>query len=109
MSSPSPALAVPAQADGLPVPRRYWAIAAIILAITMTVSLLASLLLALTWTPALSGLLLRDAVRATGAHHGHHYQGLMLGVINFYEKWLRRAIKKPAPLFVACALLILLK
>jgi DHA2 family multidrug resistance protein-like MFS transporter len=37
MSSPSPALAAPAHADGLPVPRRYWAIAAIILAITMTV------------------------------------------------------------------------
>ena len=36
MSSPSPALAQP-QADGLPVPRRYWAIATIILAITMTV------------------------------------------------------------------------
>ncbi len=30
------------------------------LAITMTVSLLASLLLAVTWTPALSGLLLRN-------------------------------------------------
>ena len=37
MSSPSPALAAPAHADGLPVPRRYWAIATIILAITMTV------------------------------------------------------------------------
>lgn len=37
MSSPSPALAAPAHADGLPVPRRYWAIAAIILSITMTV------------------------------------------------------------------------
>jgi MFS transporter, DHA2 family, multidrug resistance protein len=37
MSSPSPALAEPMHADGLPVPRRYWAIAAIILAITMTV------------------------------------------------------------------------
>jgi DHA2 family multidrug resistance protein-like MFS transporter len=36
MSSPSPASAAP-HADGLPVPRRYWAIAAIILAITMTV------------------------------------------------------------------------
>jgi MFS transporter, DHA2 family, multidrug resistance protein len=36
MSSPSPALAAP-NADGLPVPRRYWAIAAIILSTTMTV------------------------------------------------------------------------
>jgi len=77
------------------------------LAITMTVSLLASLLLALTWTPALSGLLLGDVVKEAGAHHGHHDRGPMLHVINFYEKWLRRAIKKPAPLFIACALLIL--
>lgn len=37
MSSPSPAPAAPAQADGLPIPRRYWAIATILLAITMTV------------------------------------------------------------------------
>src|SRR6202046_2425349 len=38
MSSPrlAPAAAAP-PADGLPVPRRYWAIAAIILAITMSV------------------------------------------------------------------------
>ena len=36
MSSPSPALVQP-QADGLPVPRRYWAIAAIILSIAMSV------------------------------------------------------------------------
>jgi DHA2 family multidrug resistance protein-like MFS transporter len=36
MSSPSPALVQP-QADGLPVPRRYWAIGVIILGITMTV------------------------------------------------------------------------
>src|SRR5579859_1994582 len=39
------------------------------LAITMTVSLLASLLLAVTWTPALSGLLLRDASRGGAGHH----------------------------------------
>jgi CzcA family heavy metal efflux pump len=77
------------------------------LAITMTVSLLASLLLALTWTPALSGLLLGDVVKEAGAHHGDHDRGLMFHVINFYEKWLRRAIKKPAPLFITCALLIL--
>src|SRR5579862_8233581 len=40
------------------------------LAITMTVSLLASLLLAVTWTPALSGLLLRDTSRVGAGHHG---------------------------------------
>jgi MFS transporter, DHA2 family, multidrug resistance protein len=37
MTSPRPAPAATAPPDGLPVPRRYWAIVAIILAITMTV------------------------------------------------------------------------
>src|SRR5579859_1891904 len=37
MPSPRPASAAPTQADGLPVPRRYWAITAIILAITISV------------------------------------------------------------------------
>jgi DHA2 family multidrug resistance protein-like MFS transporter len=37
VSSPSTPAAATGRADGLPVPRRYWAIAAIILAITMSV------------------------------------------------------------------------
>jgi len=37
MSSPAPREAPAAHADGLPVPRRYWAIVAILLAITLTV------------------------------------------------------------------------
>jgi MFS transporter, DHA2 family, multidrug resistance protein len=37
MSAPGAATAIPAHPDGLPVPRRYWAIAAIALAITMSV------------------------------------------------------------------------
>lgn len=37
MARPVPAAATTASPDGLPVPRRYWAIVAIILAITMTV------------------------------------------------------------------------
>jgi MFS transporter, DHA2 family, multidrug resistance protein len=37
MPSPRPALAAAPHADGLPVPRRHWAVAAIILAITMSV------------------------------------------------------------------------
>jgi CzcA family heavy metal efflux pump len=76
------------------------------LAITMTVSLLASLVLALTWTPALSGMLLRDSTRVPSGHHSHHDRGLMLRVINFHERWLRRALEKPAAVFIACALLI---
>ena len=75
------------------------------LAITMTVSLLASLLLALTWTPALSGLLLRNS-NAVESDHRHHERGLMLRVINSHEKWLRRALERPAAVFFACALLI---
>jgi CzcA family heavy metal efflux pump len=76
------------------------------LAITMTVSLLASLLLAVTWTPALSGLLLRNKSSEQSGHGHHQDSGLMLGVINFHEKWLRRALERPVALFAACALLI---
>jgi CzcA family heavy metal efflux pump len=76
------------------------------LAITMTVSLLASLLLALTWTPALSGLLLSGARRTTTERHEHQESGLMLHVVNWHELWLRRALQKPATLFIACAVLI---
>jgi CzcA family heavy metal efflux pump len=75
------------------------------LAITMTVSLLASLLLAVTWTPALSGLLLRDG--RTGGDHGHQERGLMLRVINFHQAWLRHALERPLILFAACGLLII--
>jgi CzcA family heavy metal efflux pump len=80
------------------------------LAITMTVALLASLLLALTWTPALSALLLRGSSADTEktaptdtTQHEEH--GLMLRLLNFHEKWLRRFLERPAALFLACALL----
>jgi CzcA family heavy metal efflux pump len=76
------------------------------LAITMTISLLASLLLALTWTPALSGLLLRDQSSAETEESQNEDRGPMLRVINFHGKWLQRALEKPLALFVACALLI---
>jgi CzcA family heavy metal efflux pump len=77
------------------------------LAITMTVALLASLLLALTWTPALSGLLLRDRPSAESGNSQHEDRAPMLRVIDFHGKWLRRALEKPLLLFAACALLIL--
>jgi len=76
------------------------------LAITMTVSLLVSLLLALTWTPALSGMLLRDQPLEEAGERRHDDRGLMLRVINFHGTWLRRALEKPLALFAACALLI---
>jgi CzcA family heavy metal efflux pump len=80
------------------------------LAVTMTVALLASLLLALTWTPALSTLLLGgangDEVEAAPSPPAHHEEtGLMLRVLNFHEKWLRRSLEKPVALFVICGLL----
>ncbi len=81
------------------------------LALTMTVALLASLLLALTWTPALSALLLRgsktegpsDAAPTPAASHVEH--GIILSILNFHERWLRRSLEKPAALIVICCLL----
>src|SRR5271168_4796623 len=80
------------------------------LAITMTVALLASLLLALTWTPTLSALLLRGrnngSVKTAPAQTVHHEeQGVMLRLLNFHENWLRRSLEKPVALFVICGLL----
>jgi CzcA family heavy metal efflux pump len=80
------------------------------LAITMTVALLASLLLALTWTPALSALLLRGRENGSGeiapVHAAHHEErGIMLRILNFHERWLRRSLERPIALFVVCGLL----
>jgi CzcA family heavy metal efflux pump len=79
------------------------------LAVTMTVALLASLLLALTWTPALSALLLSGRngdEEASPTHAAHHEEtGVMLRVLNFHEKWLRRSLEQPIALFAICGLL----
>jgi CzcA family heavy metal efflux pump len=85
------------------------------LALTMTVALLTSLALALTWTPALSLALLRsndrhgrvipiDAAPAPSESHQHH--GLMAPVLRVHERLLRAALAKPLWLAAACALLI---
>ena len=83
------------------------------LAITMAVSLLASLLLALTWTPALSALLLRGANTKTSLAVGddavaphHEERGFMLRVLNLHEKLLRRALERPMILFAGCIILL---
>jgi CzcA family heavy metal efflux pump len=78
------------------------------LAITMTIALLSSLLLALTWTPALSALLLlgknsEEGVPADSSHHEE--RGIMLRVLNLHEKWLGYALEKPLILFAGCVLL----
>jgi CzcA family heavy metal efflux pump len=84
------------------------------LAVTMAVSLLASLALALTWTPNLSQYFIkrgaRQAVRdeETPAREPEDesiqrllaveeasLSGFFLRVVNFHERWLRRALRYP--------------
>ena len=96
------------------------------LAVTMTVSLLTSLALALTWTPTLSQYFIQaetgtqrkkrqprgdsdpaaEASEAKGeqsaelhqllAAEEKHLSGFFLRVVNFHERWLRRALERPA-------------
>ena len=94
------------------------------LAVTMSVSLLTSLGLALTWTPNLSQFLIRGGrnggseesgaslIPANQAASGpdqatrlleaeeKHLSGFFLRVVNFHEKWLRRALERPMLLIV---------
>ena len=98
------------------------------LAITMTVALLSSLLLALSWTPALAALILKSnagapergapglasetwdeaATNPAAAHELQHGEatGFLLHVLNFYERWLTRSLMKPLILFVTCGALL---
>ena len=79
------------------------------LAVTMTVALLASLLLALTWTPALSALLLKSGgtseARGEQGHH-HRESGFMLRLLDVHGRWLRHALERPMVLFAGCAVLL---
>ena len=96
------------------------------LAITMGVSLFTSLALALTWTPNLSQYFVRRKaepkfdqavmadwseqerlermIEAEEASYGRRFHA----VVNFYERWLRRALERPLLLAGGSALLILL-
>jgi multidrug efflux pump subunit AcrB len=97
------------------------------LAITMTVSLLTSLALALTWTPALSMLILRgknDEAEINGSvpeaipdveepellklihHEEQELSGFMRKVLDFYERWFTRALNRRLYLLLACLLLV---
>ncbi|MBZ5681599.1 MAG: efflux RND transporter permease subunit [Acidobacteriia bacterium] len=111
------------------------------LAVTMTVSLLASLALALTWTPNLSQHFIkghreregskdssREGVQAPKpqasetaealaendnamkllAAEEKHLSGFFLRVVNFHERWLRRALERPRLLVIFSLLLIVL-
>ena len=97
------------------------------LAVTMCAALLTSLILALTWTPTLSLFLLRrkvtvqarptengDAengdvdseIRKLMAAEESSMKGFFGRVIEFYERWLRRALEHPKTLLVGAAVLI---
>ena len=95
------------------------------LAITMAVSLLTSLALALTWTPVLSEFLIRgssrqeqeapdkvsrepevEPIRHLMEVEEASLSGFFRKVINFHERWLRRALDQPRWLAVFSFVLI---
>jgi multidrug efflux pump subunit AcrB len=96
------------------------------LAVTMAVSLFTSLALALTWTPTLSQFLIRHGKYSDTAAPGPGVEpeeeaitrllaaeeasvgGFFLKVINFHEKWLRRALQHPKTLAALSLALIVL-
>ena len=74
------------------------------LAVTMTVALLTSLLLAVTWTPALSLVFLREGRSGQTKHHGEHGR-IMRGVLHWHEKALGWSLSRPIMLLGLCGLL----
>lgn len=74
------------------------------LAITITVALLTSLLLAVTWTPALSLVLLRER-SASSSRHGEHGKW-MTRLIQLHSKALQWALSRPMALLLCCILLV---
>ncbi|MGA9720080.1 MAG: efflux RND transporter permease subunit [Acidobacteriaceae bacterium] len=75
------------------------------LAVTMTVALLTSLLLAMTWTPALGLTLLRESRKDGDAVHGEHGR-LMQKVIDWHKHALGWCLGRPFALMGICVLLI---
>ncbi len=108
------------------------------LAVTMTVSLLTSLGLAVTWTPTLSQYFIKrrddnsearsgesemasssstatddgefrdendDAMKLLAAEE-KHLSGFFLRVVNFHERWLRRALERPRLLVIFSVVLV---
>lgn len=92
------------------------------LAVTMCVALLTSLVLALTWTPTLSIFLLRrkeapEAVAVENSDVDQEIRKLMAAeeasmkgffgrIIEFYERWLRRALEHPRWLLGGAVVLV---
>jgi len=81
------------------------------LAITMTVSLLTSLFLAVTWTPALSLVFLRERRGAAGdetedvGEHRDEHGRVMRTVLRWHERGLGWALSRPFMLLGVCAVL----
>jgi CzcA family heavy metal efflux pump len=75
------------------------------LAITMAASLITSLVLALTWTPGLSLVLLRNR-RGEDAHADHNTGGLLSRVLKVHHRVLDWSLAKPLWLGGACVLLV---
>jgi CzcA family heavy metal efflux pump len=75
------------------------------LAVTMTAALLTSLLLALTWTPGLSLVLLRNH-GGEPAGHEHKTGRFLTGVLNIHHRSLDWALAKPIWLGGLCAVLV---
>jgi len=73
------------------------------LALTMTVALLTSLALALTWTPALSMALLR---RKHAPAQAESTSRLMAPVLRLHERVLRIGLQRPVWLAAGCCLLL---
>ncbi|MFC6645373.1 efflux RND transporter permease subunit [Granulicella cerasi] len=75
------------------------------LAITMTVALLTSLLLAVTWTPALSLVFLKERKQTETPHEEHGK--LMRTVLRWHQRGLGWALTHPFLLLGLCGLLII--
>jgi CzcA family heavy metal efflux pump len=76
------------------------------LAITMTVALLTSLLLAVTWTPALSLVFLRQRRNGDDKPHEEHGR-LMRTILHWHERGLTWSLSRPVMLLGICAALAL--
>src|SRR5579875_1178696 len=76
------------------------------LAITVAVALLTSLALALTWTPALSHLLLRSRPGSGSARTPENGR-IMTRLVSWYEHAVKAALARPVLLIASCAALVL--
>lgn len=75
------------------------------LAITMTVALLTSLLLAITWTPALSLVLLREHREEKAKPHDEHSR-FMQKILHWHERSLGWSLNRPFVLLGLCVVLV---